>query len=271
MATVAKRGKKFAVVYYAIVNGKKKQVWESFASQKEAARRKAEVELEIEDGVYVAPNRQTVATYMDDFVKLYSEENWSISTYTSNLGVIDNYIKPMMGDELLINITPRYIDQFIKRMRSTKPVGTSHRTPKAKAVGPSVIQNVFKLLRCAFGQAVRWEILKRNPFDLVKIPKVEYNHREIWTADMIRKALDACDDSRLYIAMNLAFACSLRIGEILGLTWDCVFIDDEHIARDDAYIYVEKEMQRVYTKVLDTLNSKDVLYVFPSLLPNCKT
>jgi len=61
---------------------------------------------------------------------------------------------------------------------------------------------------------------------------------------MIRKALDECTDSRLYIAMNLAFACSLRIGEILGLAWDNVHIDDGDIARDDAYVYINKELQR---------------------------
>lgn len=37
---------------------------------------------------------------------------------------------------------------------------------------------------------------------------------------MIRLALNKCTDSKLYVAMNLSFACSLRMGEILGLTWE---------------------------------------------------
>lgn len=56
----------------------------------------------------------------------------------------------------------------------------------------------------------------------------------IWTADMIRIALDNCTDGKLYVAMNLAFACSLRMGEILGLTWDNVHISDQNIANDNA-------------------------------------
>ena len=47
---------------------------------------------------------------------------------------------------------------------------------------------------------------------------------------MIRTALDQCTDSKLYVAMNLSFACSLRMGEILGLTWNNVHISDEDIA-----------------------------------------
>ena len=53
--------------------------------------------------------------------------------------------------------------------------------------------------------------------------------REIWDAEMIRTALDGCKEPKLYIAMNLAFACSLRLGEIIGLQWDNVHISDYDI------------------------------------------
>ncbi len=79
----------------------------------------------------------------------------------------------------------------------------------------ATIEKIIKLLRCAFKQAVRWELVAKNPFDNVVLPKVEYKKRDIWTADMIRTALDQCTDSKLYVAMNLSFACSLRMGEIL--------------------------------------------------------
>ena len=49
-----------------------------------------------------------------------------------------------------------------------------------------------------------------------------------------RTALDKCTDSKLYVAMNLSFACSLRMGEILG-GWDNVHISEDEIAADNAY------------------------------------
>lgn len=64
-------------------------------------------------------------------------------------------------------------------------------------------------------QAVRWELIEKNPFDNVVLPKTEYKKRDIWDAETIRLALDQCTDSKLYIAMNLAFACSLRMGRFL--------------------------------------------------------
>ena len=71
-----------------------------------------------------------------------------------------------------------------------------------------------------------------------------------------------CEDGRLKLAMNLAFACSLRIGELLGLTWDCVDISPESIKAGKAYVYVNKELQRVSKSVMKTLEKKDVLRVF---------
>lgn len=271
MASIVKRNSKYSVVYYTEVNGKKKQLWESFDSYKEASKRKSEVEHEIDDGVFIPPNKQSVSEFLDDFVSLYGEENWSISTYSMNLALIDNYIRPIIGKELVQSITPRFIDQYYKQLKKTRPVMYGVRKSKSEFVGASIPDNVHKLLRCAFRQAVRWEIIKRSPFELVKAPRGNYKPREIWTADMIRKALDECTDSRLYIAMNLAFACSLRVGEILGLTWDNVHVEDADIARDDAYVFVDKELQRASIKAIEALDKKDIIRVFPSIQRHHKT
>lgn len=42
-------------------------------------------------------------------------------------------------------------------------------------------------------------------------------------------AFSVCEDERLKLAINLSFSCSLRLGELLGLTWDCVDISPEAI------------------------------------------
>ena len=77
---------------------------------------------------------------------------------------------------------------------------------------PCTIEKIIKLLRCAFHQAVRWDIIGKNPFKDSDLPKREKKVRAIWTADIIRQALNNCQDGKLYIAINLAFACSMRMG-----------------------------------------------------------
>lgn len=156
-------------------------------------------------------------------------------------------------------------------MQKTKSVSTKTRKAVTTHVSDKTIEKIIKLLRCAFKQAVRWEIIARNPFDNVIRPKTEYAKRDIWTADMIRLALDKCTDSKLYVAMNLSFACSLRMGEILGLTWENVHISDEDIAADNAYVYIDKELTRASKRAIETLGEKDIYYIFTPLMPNTST
>lgn len=99
---------------------------------------------------------------------------------------------------------------------------------------------VIKLLRSAFKQAVRWEVVARNPFDFVTLPKVESKPRDLWTAETIRKALDSCKDTKLYVAMIFAFARSLHVD-------DNVHIEDEDIAKDNASFYPDDEDEIIWS------------------------
>jgi integrase len=272
MATIIKRKKNYSVIYnYTDENGESRQKWETCYTHKEALRRKAEIENKQLTGTLLTPSNQTVSEFLRDFVSLYGEVKWGVSMYDSQTALIANYIDPIIGDMEVQSITPRAVDGYVKTLKKTKCVSTKCRQPKTEFVTDKTIEKIIKLLRCAFKQAVRWEIIARNPFDNVILPKTEYTRRDIWTADMIRTALDQCKDSKLYVAMNLSFACSLRMGEILGLTWDNVHIADEDIAQDNAYIYVDKELARASKRAIDTLNEKDVYYIFTPLLANTST
>ena len=88
--------------------------------------------------------------------------------------------------------------------------------------------------------------LTRNPVEHATLPKEEHKTRDIWTAEVLQKALEACDDDILRLAINLAFSCSLRMGELLGLTWDCIDISPTSIELGQASIFVEKESDILY-------------------------
>ena len=194
-----------------------------------------------------------------------------MSMYDSQTALIANYINPIIGDMEVQDITTRVVDKYIQTLQKTPSVSRKNRKARTEFVTNSTIEKIIKLLRCAFKQAVRWELIEKNPFDNVVLPKTEYKKRDIWDAETIRLALDQCTDSKLYIAMNLAFACSLRMGEILGLTWKNVHIEDENIATDNAYIYIEAELARASKQAIETLGEKDVYHIFTPLMPNTST
>ena len=272
MASIIKRKKSFSVVYsYVDSNGETKQKWETCHTLKDAQKRKAEVEYQQSTGTFLPPSRQTVKEFLADFVSTYGEKKWGVSMYDSQTALIDNYINPIIGDMEIQSITTRVVDKYIQTLQKTCPVATKSRKARTEFVTDKTIEKIIKLLRCAFKQAVRWELIAKNPFENSVLPKTEYTKRDIWDADTIRKALEQCSDSKLYIAMNLAFACSLRMGEILGLTWKNVHIEDSDIASDNAYIYIEQELTRASKQAIEMLGKKEIYYVFQPLMPNTNT
>lgn len=267
MASIQKRGKKYAVVYnYEDNDGTKRQKWETFDKKKDAQIRKAAVENAQNNGTFIAPSVTTVSAFLEDFVELYGKKKWGLSVYGSNTALIRNYINPLIGDLLVQDVNRRTVDKFIMQLQKTPPVETPYRHAKTEFITPCVIEKINKLMRCAFHQAVRWDMIGKNPFDDAILPKRPKVVREIWTADIIRQALDNCSDGKLYIAINLAFACSLRMGEITGLTWNYVHISDEDIANDNAYLQVEQELARVNQDAIDAVGDKDIMFVFPRLM-----
>jgi integrase len=272
MATIIKRKKAYSVVYnFTDEEGKTSQKWETCHTYKDALKRKAEVENELISGTYVPPTSQTVSEFLHDFVTIYGEKKWGVSMYDASCALIANYINPVIGDLKIQSITTRVVDKYIQTLRKTHSVAARTRKPTSKYVTDKTIGKIIKLLRCAFGQAVRWELIGKNPFQNPILPKTDYKRRDIWTADIIRVALDHCTDSKLYVAINLAFACSLRMGEILGLTWNNVHITDEDIAKDDAWIYIDKELTRASARAIEMLGERDIYYTFQPLLCNTHT
>lgn len=271
MATIIKRKKNYSVVYYYDTpDGDKKQKWETFTNHKAATKRK--IESQQENGTFIAPTSQTIEDFLYDFVTLYGEKMWGLSTYDSNVGLIGNYINPIIGSTPIQRVNRKFVDAYYNTLKKTKPVVVRNRKPKTEFLPPPTIEKIFKLLSCAFNQAVKWELVGKNPFQLSDaLPKTQYKKRDIWTPDIITQALNSCKDSKLYVAMNLFFACSMREGEILGLTWDMVHITEEEIANDNAYIDIKKELLRVSKRAMEKLDKKDIYYIFPPLMPNTST
>ena len=229
------------------------------------------LENQINTGTFLPPNNQKVSDFLYDFVSTYGAKQWGVSMYDSQTALIANYINPIIGDMEVQAITPRVVDKYIQTLQKTPPVCKRNRKPKTEFISNQNIEKIIKLLRCAFKQAVRWELIAKNPFENTVLPKTEYKKRDIWDADTIRIALDQCTDSKLYVAMNLAFACSLRMGEILGLTWKNVHIEDENIAADNAYVYIEAELTRASKQAIEMLGEKEIFHIFTPLMPNTST
>lgn len=104
------------------------------------------------------------------------------------------------------------------------------------------------------------------------LPYCESKEREIWTATEIQHALEICEDQILYLCINLSFSCSLRIGELLALTWDNVFIEDEDFEKDNTRLIIDKQFVRIDKEMIGVLTKDEIYKQFDTQLKReCKT
>ena len=267
MASIVKRGSKYSVVYnYENEKGMRKQKWETFATHTEAKKRKIQVEFKKSTKTFIAPSAKTLRNLLEEYVSIYGINTWALSTYEARRALIDNYINPLIGSMKLDKITPKIMDDFYRNLRTVEAKSQFCRENENKFVSARVVKEIHKVLSSAFNQAIKWELIERNPVSHATLPKCSAATREIWTADILFEAVKLCNDEVLTLALNLAFSCSLRMGEMLGLTWSCVDISEENIRKGCASILVNKELQRVTKQALLELENKDVIKIFPAVI-----
>jgi integrase len=108
-----------------------------------------------------------------------------------------------------------------------KPIQISNAYAKAlvsgrqdgKGLSARTVGHIHRVLKQALGQAVRWEMLSRNPADAVDPPKVEPSAMNTYDLQQTAALIEALQGSRMLIPALLAVLCGLRRGEIAALRW----------------------------------------------------
>ena len=116
----------------------------------------------------------------------------------------------------LKTITPRSLDELYRRLGQKK--GRS----------ASTVHHFNRLLRAAFNQAVRWEMLDRNPATNATPPQPGNHEAEPPSPAAVRQVLDAAASSQNpenALMFRLIAATGCRRGELCGLRWSDVDLE----------------------------------------------
>ena len=267
MASIVQRNRSFCVVYNIYEGGKRKQKWETYHTRELALRRKAQIEMlnEIQlETIQLKKQHsgETIADFMAEYVDVYGRIHWSCSTYTSNCALIRNYIIPNFGAMRFSDFTPRTISaiysELLKRQPFTKPAYAN------RIITPQTLGSIHRIMHSAFEQAVLWEYIEQNPFHKVALPKAYPGTPDMLLPEDIAHLMQECSSPELLLALHLAFAGTLRKGEILGLTWNDISFQSSSVA-------VNKTLKRVRRNALTALDYKDILHEFAGMYPDSRT
>jgi len=130
-----------------------------------------------------------------------------------------------LGAVLLPKLKPAQISEaYAKAM-------ASGRRKRTGGLSPRTVHHVHVILKGALAQAVKWEMLVRNPAAGVDAPKV--GHATIMqTYDLGQTAelIEAVRGKRIFVPVILAVLCGLRRGEIAALRWRNVNLAGDQLA-----------------------------------------
>lgn len=227
MASIVKRGKTYSLVYYEGKGKDRLQVWESGLSYSVAKSMKVKIEYEQANNVSMAEPEigkdMTVSEFLYEFIEKYGTKKWTASTYDGNVGLLENYVHPYLGEKKLRSIKTKTMDDYYHFLETAAEPATNMGKPMREHITASTIHDIHKLLRCAFNLAVRWEYIKKNPFLNATLSEHKEKERVVLEPEQILKVLKfTCQPEQhdyflIHCAILIAIGCTVRGGEIGGL------------------------------------------------------
>lgn len=184
-------------------DGKRKRKAVYGKTRQEVKGKLDELKRRISDGTF-SDTKLTVKSYLEQWLteKAREVKPQTAEDYRYQL---EKYVTPIIGRLELGKLTPLKVQAMCGEL--------------ADRISPQRANKCRRVLSGALSQAVRWQLIPRNPCDAVKPLKVASTEMQLWTAQEAARFLDSARPHRLFALFYLAMSTGLRRGELLGLRW----------------------------------------------------
>lgn len=210
-------------------NGKRKRKHFTGKTRREVQEKLTAALHDKAKGLPVKLERQTVKQFLDNWLENAVQPSVRPKTYISYEQLVRVHIIPELGRHQLAELGPQHIEAFLVKKRKTD---LSDRT----------VQYFYTILRRSLDRAFKWGLVTRNVATLIDRPRAVRPQIVPFTPMQARAFLNAIKGERLEALYVLALAEGLRQGEVLGLQWSNVDLDEGTVT-------VRVALQRVNTKL----------------------
>lgn len=212
--TITRNGKEYTYWEARLTVGRDpgtgKQIQRSFTgkTQKEVREKMQAAAVEINQGTYTAPQRLTVAEWLDIWQRDYlgAVKPSTVRNYQDNIRL---HIKPALGAIRLQDLQPHTVQNFINSIERS----------------PTTVRLICGVLSEALEKAVELDYIARNPVKRCTLPRKEQKEIHPLTDEEVAALLEAAKGGELEQLITVALFTGMRMSELLGLTWDCVDFD----------------------------------------------
>lgn len=189
-----------------------------YKTLKNCTKKQAEAELrklilEVEAGNPVTTSSVKLSNWIDEWLETYVI-NVEATTKAGYEEKIRNYIKPALGHIPVNALKTTNIQKWVNDLSQNKKLASK------------TIKNAFQNLNSAMNKAVELKMISSNPCTYVQLPKDKKKDFEVYTADEIKKALNAANGTDFYLPLLLLVSLGLRRGELTGLRWNDIDLNN---------------------------------------------
>lgn len=160
------------------------------------------------DGIAArSASRLTVGRYLRDEWLPHKRASGTVRASTLR-GIrihVDRHIVPALGGVPLTRLSTLRVQQWVNQAVS-----------KCAA---STVRVQFTTLNQAMRQAVRWQLITRNPCEGVTLPVVRREPRSVWDREAVEAFLEATSSRPYHAAWCILARTGLRVGELCALQW----------------------------------------------------
>lgn len=210
------------------VTGKSRYRSKGFRGSKRAAQRAlAELVTDVDHG-RAARSSESVGTLLAQWLEHLDTQGRSPTTMRGYRALVSQLPAAFLKRPVS-KITPKALDELYRVLL------------RKKGRGASTVHHFHRLLRAAFNQAIRWEMLDRNPAVLARPPRVLAKEVEPPEVKAVRAVIDAAEASRNpenALAFRLLAATGCRRGEVCGLQWADIDFDRDAVTIRNAVVQV---------------------------------
>jgi integrase len=182
-------------------------------TRKEAAEKLARALADRADGIVFDDKNLTLGEYLDRWLSDAVRGTVRESTYSRDKYLVTNHVKPSIGRVKLKNVNALHLQSLYRERLDSGLSG-------------STVQKIHHVLHKALTQAMSWDLIPRNPADSVKAPTPTPKEMHPLSAPEARQLLEAARGDRLEALYVLAVHTGMRRGELLGLHWGDVDLND---------------------------------------------
>lgn len=199
-----------AVVDVPSANGKRRQKTKTFRKKADAEAWMVAMLGNASRGIG-AQSDERLADYLTQRWLPYHRDHVKPSTWRIHESNCRRRIIPALGAIRLSSLTPSLVQDFYKSIDQ---------------YAVNTVRSAGMTLNTALNQAVRWELLYRNPAKGARLPPPPKRAPTVWSAEQVRTFLDQEKDPAWHCLFTVILATGVRLSEALGLTWPDV--DFEH-------------------------------------------